>query len=103
MPIQDVIYRAIFDPDIKHISLKALAAIGEQSDEHGKIAPFPNGEMITDPDVLASRIGVTKASIFNAYGNLARCGYIDWKKAQGSKQAQGMTGRIRILVPSSAQ
>jgi hypothetical protein len=102
LPIINVVLTALSDTRLSTLSsVRALAVMAEYADEHGNIQPFPSGEMVTDPDIMSAKIGVTKNAIFNAYNALQDHGYIAWNKARGNERSRGITGRVRILVPSA--
>ena len=105
MPILNVVLTALSDSRINTLSaVRALAIMAEHADEHGNIQPDANGKVITDPDTLAAKIGISKNAVFHAYNALQENGYISWQKAaRGMERKRGITGRVRILVPSSAQ
>lgn len=105
LPIIKVVLAALADTRVNSlVAVRALAAIAEHADEHGNIQPDASGKLVTDPDVLAAKIGFSKNAIFLAYNSLQENGYISWQKAaRGMERKRGITGRVRILVPSSAQ
>jgi len=58
--------------------------------------------LASDPDVVASTLGISKASVFKAYGLLEKYGYIKWERARGNERALGITGRIKIVLHEHA-
>lgn len=101
--IRNVILNAIADPRVTNLTqIRTLFVIGGDSDEHGKPKPDANGNLITDPDILSVKLGITKAAVFRTFGSLQKLGYIDWQQTpKGIARKRGEKGRVRILVPSS--
>src|SRR5687767_660161 len=102
MPVAEVFVTALADHRIKTATeYHVLFAVGEHSDEVGNPQPDADGTLITDPKILAAKLGVTKTSIYKAFASLQTLGYIDWVKAGGSARSRGISGSVRIIVPSS--
>ena len=83
--------------------VKCGQILAEHADETGAILPTEKGDLVSNPDVLSDKLGVTKNVIFASYRTLHSLGYIEWQKAaRGFERKSGVTGRVRILT-SSAQ
>jgi CRP-like cAMP-binding protein len=77
-------------------AINIFAKWARRSDEHGNI--FTS----TDPLEVAADLGLSRATVFRAYRALADGGYISWNRARGSERSQGVTGRVRIILPQDA-
>lgn len=100
MAVANVALRAMIDPRITSATaLHAIGVMSHHADETGAIHPADDGQIVTDPDYLSRRLGVTKAAIFRVYNLLVELGYIDWRKAaRGAERTAGITGQVRLIV-----
>jgi hypothetical protein len=103
MSIINVVLRALGDTRVHTATAyQALGVIARHADENGIIHPTPEGRLPSDPEYVSEMLGVTKAAVWRAYGLLDETGYISWHKAaRGAERTAGVTGRVRILVPSA--
>jgi len=103
MPIADVLMRALTDRRINSVAaIKILGVWGFHADEIGGIHPDEDGQQVTDPHVIAKKLGISRAGAFAAFGVLSELGYIEWDRAvRGAERTAGITGRVRIIVSAS--
>jgi hypothetical protein len=110
IPVQDcpmnvlqVVWSALSDTRITTgTSYHVLKAIAEHADENGNIHPGADGQLITDPKVLAAKLGVSVNPIYKAFRTLRSLNYISWQEAsRGVERTQGMSGKVSIIVPQA--
>lgn len=102
MPIQDRLIDALRDTRITSATAyHTLMVLSLHADEAGNIGENANGEIASDPDFIATNLGVTKSAIFKSFRRLEEFGYLSWDRARGNERATGVTGRVRILLSAA--
>jgi hypothetical protein len=84
------------DTKLPGYAINVFARFARKADEHGNIF------ISTDPIEVAADLGLSRATVFRAYKALSDNGYIFWDRARGSERSQGVTGRIRLVLPKHA-
>jgi hypothetical protein len=105
MPIRDRLITALLDTQITSATAyHTIAYLGLHADETGAIVPDDNGQLASDPNVIAEALGVSRAAVFKSFIKLEAAGYIMWDRARrGDERAKGITGRVRLVLPNNAQ
>jgi hypothetical protein len=99
MTIQSRIFDALRDTRITTgTAYHILMLLGLHADEAGNIGTTETGRLASEPEVIAAALGVSKDSVYKAFRRLEACGYLAWDRARGNERAEGVTGRVRILV-----
>jgi DNA-binding MarR family transcriptional regulator len=100
MQIAQQLVSSLFDTRITSaIDYHVLAYMSPYADTSGNIVPDASGRLASDPNVIAEDLGISKPSVFRAFGRLETNGYIQWDRAVGNERALGLTGRVRIVLP----
>jgi hypothetical protein len=100
MQIRNQLVSSLFDTRITSANdYHILAYMSPHADAVGNIVPDESGKLASDPDVITQDLGISKAAVFRAFGRLESLGYIEWERARGNERAQGVTGRVRIVIP----
>lgn len=100
MAVANLALRAMTDTRVNTTTaLHAIGVMSHYADDSGTIHPTDDGQLVTDPEYLAQRLGVTKAAVYRAYSLLDELGYIAWRKAtRGAERVSGITGQVRLIV-----